>query len=85
MPEKGASFGAGDAFGTVESVKAASDLFSPVSGRIARINEQLANQPELVNQDPYGRGWMIEVELADTAELNALLGASDYEASLPSD
>jgi len=74
-----------DAFGTVESVKAASDLFSPVSGRIARVNEQLANQPELVNQDPYGQGWMLEVELSDPAEFDALLGAADYEASLPSD
>jgi len=74
-----------DTFGTVESVKAASDLFSPVSGRIVRVNDQLADQPELVNQDPYGQGWMLEVELADPAELDALLGAADYEASLPTD
>jgi glycine cleavage system H protein len=73
------------AFGTVESVKAASDLFSPVSGKIVGINEQLKDQPELVNQDPYGQGWMIEVELATPAELDALLGAADYEASLPAD
>ena len=74
-----------DAFGSVESVKAASDLFSPVSGRIVRVNELLADHPELVNQDPYGQGWMIEVELAEPAELDALLGAADYEASLPTD
>ncbi len=73
------------AFGTVESVKAASDLFSPVSGKIVGINEQLKDQPELVNQDPYGQGWMIEVELANPADLDALLGAADYEASLPTD
>jgi glycine cleavage system H protein len=74
-----------DAFGTVESVKAASELFCPVSGRIARINDQLADQPELVNQDPYGKGWMVEVDLADPAEVDALLSAADYEASLPAD
>lgn len=74
-----------DAFGTVESVKAASDLFSPVSGRIAGINDLLADKPELVNQDPYGQGWMIEVELSNPAELDALLGSTDYEASLPTD
>ncbi len=74
-----------DAFGTVESVKAASDLFSPVSGKIVGVNEQLKDQPELVNQDPYSQGWMIEVELADSAELDALLGPADYEASLPTD
>ncbi len=74
-----------DAFGTVESVKAASDLFTPISGKIVRINDLLKDQPELVNQDPYGQGWMIEVELSDPAELDALLGAADYEASLPSD
>ncbi len=73
------------AFGTVESVKAASDLFSPVSGKIVRINDLLKDQPELVNQDPYGQGWMIEVELASPAELDALLGPADYEASLPTD
>ncbi len=73
------------AFGTVESVKAASDLFSPISGKILRINDLLKDQPELVNQDPYGQGWMIEVELADAAELDALLGPADYEASLPTD
>lgn len=73
------------AFGTVESVKAASDLFSPVSGKIVRINDLLKDKPELVNQDPYGQGWMIEVELADAAELDSLLGAADYEASLPTD
>ncbi len=74
-----------DAFGTVESVKAASDLFSPISGKIVGINDLLKDQPELVNQAPYGQGWMIEVELADPAELTALLGPSDYEASLPTD
>lgn len=74
-----------DVFGTVESVKAASDLFSPVSGRIARLNELLTDQPELVSQDPYGQGWMLEIELSGQAGLDGLLDAADYEASLPAD
>ncbi len=72
-------------FGVVESVKAASDLFAPVGGQVVRTNPLLADRPELVNQDPYGDGWMIEVTLADPAELASLLSAEDYEASLPKD
>lgn len=74
-----------EAFGTVESVKAASDLFSPLSGTIVRINESLADHPELVNQDPYGEGWMVELAVAEPAEAGNLLSAQDYEASLPKD
>jgi glycine cleavage system H protein len=74
-----------DAFGAVESVKAASDLFCPVSGRVLRINDKLDSQPELVNQDPYGGGWMLELQLDNPAELDSLLDAAAYEASLPAD
>ncbi len=72
-------------FGVIESVKAASDLFSPLSGTIVRTNERLAEHPELVNQDPYGEGWMIELTVANPAELGSLMSASEYEASLPKD
>ncbi len=66
-------------FGTIEAVKAVSDLFSPLSGEIAEVNEILQDQPELINQDPYEKGWMIKVKLSDTSELDSLLKASDYE------
>ncbi|MCL4460068.1 MAG: glycine cleavage system protein GcvH [Chloroflexi bacterium] len=70
-------------FGVVESVKTASDLYCPLSGRVTAVNERLQNEPELVNQDPYGAGWMIEVEIAAPDELTALLTAEEYERSLP--
>lgn len=67
-------------FGVVESVKAASDLFSPVTGEITAVNGDLADRPELVNQDPYDAGWMIKVRLANAGEADALLNAADYDA-----
>ena len=82
LPEVDDSVAANDAFGSVESVKAVSDIFSPVSGKIVAINEALLDSPELVNSDPYGEGWMIEVEMDDPAELDELLSAGDYEAFL---
>lgn len=66
-------------FGTIEAVKAVSDLFSPVSGTVVEINEQLDEMPELVNSDPYGDGWMIKVEMSDASEVEGLLSADDYE------
>lgn len=69
-----------DIFGTVEAVKTVSDLFLPVSGKIIEINEELDSAPEKVNTDPYGDGWMIKVELADTTELENLMDASEYKA-----
>lgn len=74
-----------EVFGTIESVKAASDLFSPLSGTIVRTNDRLVEHPELVNQQPYEAGWMIELTIADPAELAKLLSAKEYEASLPKD
>jgi len=67
------------AFGVVESVKAASDLFSPVSGAITAINGDLADKPELVNQEPYGAGWMIKVKLSNASEADALMDAAAYD------
>jgi glycine cleavage system H protein len=69
-------------FGVVESVKAVSDLFSPVSGTVKQVNEELFNRPELVNSDPYGQGWMLLVEISDPAQLDTLMTAEQYEAYL---
>ncbi len=69
---------AGAHFGDIESVKATSELFSPISGQIVRVNEALRDQPELVNSDPYGAGWMIAVKLADPSELDKLMDAAAY-------
>jgi glycine cleavage system H protein len=67
-------------FGTVEAVKTVSDLFMPVSGKITEVNKGLDANPESVNKDPYGAGWMIKVEMKDASEVNALLSAADYKA-----
>lgn len=69
-------------FGEIESVKAVSDLFSPVSGKVIGINQAAVDSPELVNREPYVRGWLIEVELDDLAELDKLMAAAEYEALL---
>lgn len=67
-------------FGTVEAVKTVSDLFMPVSGKVLEVNPDLQSNPEAVNKDAYGKGWMIKVEMADTSEANNLLSAADYKA-----
>ena len=67
-------------FGTVEAVKTVSDLFLPVAGEIVEFNESLEEEPEKVNDDPYGDGWMIKIKVADTADLETLLSADDYKA-----
>ena len=71
--------GKGDSCATVESVKAASDVYLPVSGKVVAINEELADTPEIVNSDPYGSAWMVKIELSDTSELDDLLDAAAYE------
>lgn len=76
----GKDMSADQVFGTVEAVKTVSDLFLPVSGTILEKNPQLANQPELVNQDPYGDGWMIKMKIADPAQLNNLMDVQAYKA-----
>lgn len=73
-----------EVFGTVEAVKTVSDLFMPVNGTIIEVNEALADQPELVNQAPYGDGWMVKVRLQEGADLSHLLSAEDYEAQTQS-
>ena len=80
LPKVGAKVSQRQSFGVVESVKAVSDLFAPVSGEVVEVNAELAMKPETVNADPYGQGWMIVVKAADPKELSGLLSASDYEA-----
>jgi len=79
LPSVGDHFSQGESFGNVESVKAVSELYMPVSGEIVAINEDLAESPQLVNEDPYGDGWMVKVALSDPAELETLMSASEYE------
>lgn len=73
---------AGDTFGTVEAVKTVSDLFLPVGGEVLEFNEELEGEPELVNKDPYGKGWIVKIKIADESELEGLLSAEAYEALL---
>jgi glycine cleavage system H protein len=80
LPEAGDAFEKGEEFGTVESVKAASDLYMPVSGEVVAINEELEDSPELVNQDAFGAGWMIRVKLMAPSEAEELLDADAYKA-----
>ena len=82
LPEEGDDVDAEDAFGVVESIKAVSDLYSPISGEVVGRNEELFDAPELVNDDPYGDGWMLEVELDDEDELDELLDADAYEEQI---
>lgn len=79
---EGEELAKGETFGTVEAVKTVSDLFMPVAGEVAEFNETLADDPELVNKDPYGEGWMIKIKIADAAELDALMDAAAYKAML---
>ena len=80
LPEVGRTLSQAGVFGVVESVKAVSDLFAPLSGPVVEANEALAGKPELVNSDPYGDGWMVRVTVAEKSELEALLDAAAYEA-----
>jgi glycine cleavage system H protein len=79
LPEQGASFEAGDSFGTVESVKAVSDLYAPVGGEVVEVNETLNDAPEKINEEPYGGGWMIRLRVSEEADL---LSAEEYERLL---
>ena len=79
LPEVGATLDAGDSFGTVESVKAVSDLYAPVGGEVVEVNEALNDNPEKINEDPYGDGWIVKLRVSDEGDL---LSASDYEQLL---
>lgn len=80
LPEVGRVLQKGEVFGVVESVKAVSDCYAPVSGKVVDRNGELEGSPELINQDPYGRGWLIVIEMSDPGEVQTLLDADAYEA-----
>jgi glycine cleavage system H protein len=82
LPEVGATVRAGDACGELESTKSVSDLFAPVNGTVRAVNEALADQPDLVNSDPYGEGWLLDIEVDDADEVSALMDAEAYQAQL---
>jgi glycine cleavage system H protein len=71
--------------GTIESVKAVSELFAPLSGKITEVNEMMSDEPELLNNDPYGDGWLVRIESSDSAEVKSLLSAAEYEKALGED
>jgi len=82
LPSEGDDLAKGEEFGVVESIKAVSDLYAPVSGTVVAVNEDLFDRPELVNEDPYGDGWMLEIEPTDESELDDLLDGEAYEAQI---
>lgn len=84
LPEEGDSFEVGDAFAAVESVKSASDLYAPVSGEVIEINEELEDEPGLINEDPYG-AWVVKIRMDDESELQDLMNEADYEAHTEED
>jgi glycine cleavage system H protein len=80
LPEVGTTVDAGDTLGSVESVKAVSDIYAPVSGEVIEVNEILEDKPEMMNEDPHGDGWIAKIRLSDKSELDKLISADDYEA-----
>ena len=79
LPKLGAPVTAGKPFGVIESTKAVSELFAPVSGKVVKVNDDLTDSPQTVNQDPYGKGWLVEVEPSDQKAYDGLLSSQDYE------
>ena len=78
LPQEGDNVAKDDAFGVVESVKAVSDIYAPISGEVIEVNEILIDSPELINEDPYGEGWMVKIKCSDVSELDSLMSASEY-------
>jgi len=85
LPEVSNHVATGDETGVVESVKAASDIYAPIAGKIVEVNEVLADEPELVNSDPYNEGWLYKMSVADEADLDALLAADEYAELIADD
>lgn len=85
LPEVGRTLAAGEQFGTVESVKAVSELYSPVAGEVVKVNEELVGKPESINKDPHGAAWMIELRIADPASVGSLMNAAAYQALVDSE
>lgn len=85
LPEVGRTLTAGEQFGTVESVKAVSELYSPVTGEVVKVNTDLVGKPEAINKDPHGAAWMIEIRITDPASASSLLDAAAYQALVDSE
>jgi len=83
IPEMGSEFKRGDSIGVVESVKTIADIYSPITGKVVDANFTLKDHPQFVNEDPYGKGWLVKMEIGDREELKELLSAKDYRGSLP--
>ena len=83
MPEIGAEFKRGDSIGVVESVKTVADIYSPVSGKVTETNLALKDHPQFINEDPFGKGWIVKIAVRDKSELKGMLSAKDYKKSLP--
>lgn len=82
IPDAEAQLSKGDTFGTIEAVKTVADVFAPISGKIIEVNNALNDAPETVNQDPYGAGWIVKIEMSDPSELDSLMDATAYQATL---
>jgi glycine cleavage system H protein len=82
LPEVGSTVRAGDSCGELESTKSVSDLFAPVNGTVTAVNEALADQPDLINTDPYGEGWLLDIDVEDIDEVEALMDAETYQGQL---
>ncbi len=80
LPQEGEEFAKGEAFGVVESVKSVNDVFLPMSGKVRELNDPLRDSPETLNDDPYGEGWIVKVDILDSSELSDLLSAQEYES-----
>ncbi len=80
MPNLSESFSQNDIFGTIEAVKTLADLYIPVSGEILEVNDKLDSEPELINSDPYGKGWIVKIKISDSTEMDSVLSDNDYKS-----
>ncbi len=82
LPDPGARFGQGESFGTIESVKAVSELYAPVSGEVVEVNDELMDKPEVVNEDPHGAAWLVKIRLDDLSQVEALMSSQEYQSEI---
>lgn len=80
LPEKGKAVKAGEAIGTIESVKATEEIYTPISGTVIDVNTELSTSPELINKDPYGKGWIVKIKISDASEISKLMTANEYKS-----
>ena len=82
LPDPGTRFGQGESFGTIESVKAVSDLYAPVSGEVIEVNDELIDKPEVVNEDPHGGAWLVKIRLDDPSQVEDLMSSQEYQSEI---